>query len=534
MKRWYLRISPALLALLASASFAVQPPPASTALSETERNDCVALKDKFPAGVIVSAEPREPRTWGVAAADQGFLYTWKDLPGFCEVDAVVPARNNVRVKIWLPKSAIWNQHHRFLGTGNGGYGGSFKLDALAGGVSAGFAVANTDLGTVPATTSNADVLVGQPEVWADFGYRATHEMTVLAKKVIETYYSAAPGNSYFSGCSTGGQQGLAEAQRYPDDYQGILAGDPAYNRTRVHTELLWSYKQLEDIPEAKLIAIHDKLVNACNGHDGFMTNPAACDARSILNRFKCKPGENSTGSQECLTPQESAAFENLFFGLQRNGKTIALGVYPDADLQSIYGLVNQRNASEPMFDSIFRWVFGASWNWRQFHFDRDADVDTVNKTLAATLNVYPGETHYPGKLILYHGWADPLISWRESLQYYREHAAVSNENLRFYLAPGMAHCFQGAGPNSFGAPFQPPITDTAPDAATSDILYELVRWVENGDAPKEIHAVKNCQTSGPAADKDRSCKDHPDLHIRGSLCRVKFESGGGFSCEAER
>jgi feruloyl esterase len=159
-----------------------------------------------------------------------------DLPAFCRVSFQLKptTESNIRVELWLPQE--WNG--RFLGTGNGGGAGSISYNPLAFGVRRGFATANTDMGTSP----NANEAIGHPERWVDFGYRATHEMTVAAKALIQLFYNQSASYAYFMGCSTGGQQALMEAQRYPSDYHGIIAGAPANNRTNLHTGFLWNYK----------------------------------------------------------------------------------------------------------------------------------------------------------------------------------------------------------------------------------------------------------------------------------------------------
>jgi feruloyl esterase len=173
------------------------------------------------------------------AAD-GVTYT--GVPAFCKVSAVLTPSSDsfINVELWLP-TATWNG--KFQGIGNGGYAGTIALGlpAMITGLQAGFAVATTDMGTAPSGNNNGDALVGHPEKWIDWGWRSTHLMTTVSKQLIQSYYGQAPRWSYFNGCSTGGEQALMEAQRFPGDYDGILGGDPANNRTHVHTAALWNY-----------------------------------------------------------------------------------------------------------------------------------------------------------------------------------------------------------------------------------------------------------------------------------------------------
>lgn len=214
--------------------------------------------------------------------------TYAGLPPFCQVTATLTPTTDslINVWVWMP-TANWSG--RFEGTGNGGYAGTIAVavPAMISGLQAGSAVASTDMGTVPSTNNDADALFGHPEKWIDFRNRATHLMTVASKQIITAYYGQAPRYAYFSGCSTGGQQGLMEAQRYPGDYDGILAGDPAANRTHVHTSLLWIYKATHRTPGSYLTSedvnlITDAVVAACGvpsgslATDPFLTDPRAC------------------------------------------------------------------------------------------------------------------------------------------------------------------------------------------------------------------------------------------------------------------
>src|SRR3954462_11370616 len=159
----------------------------------------------------------------------GTTTTYPNLPASCRVSATLRPSpdSDIKGEVWLPQDVAWNG--RFVGTGNGGYAGAIRYDELAGPLQLGFAVANTDMGTAPATALDGKPLIGHPEKWIDWGYRSTHLMTIAAKQVVETFYGQAAAYAYFTGCSTGGGQGLHEAQQFPEDYDGILAGAPAEN-----------------------------------------------------------------------------------------------------------------------------------------------------------------------------------------------------------------------------------------------------------------------------------------------------------------
>ena len=246
--------------------------------------------------------------------------TYQKVRPFCRVTATLTPTSDslINVEVWLPTSG-WNE--RFEGTGNGGYGGNIALDVpeMVAAVNAGRTVAATDMGTAPSTNNDADALVGHPEKWIDFGYRATHLMTVAAKQIITGFYGRGPRYSYFHGCSTGGQQALMEAQRFPDDYDGIIAGAPANNRTHVHTNAVWVYKQFHATPASyftpdKVDLVTKSVVAACVvksgglATDNFLTDPRFCDWDPVSIQCPLVDGTN------CLTADQVNAARAIYDG----------------------------------------------------------------------------------------------------------------------------------------------------------------------------------------------------------------------------
>src|ERR1043165_135454 len=218
-----------LMALLVS----VTPAPAGTPTS------CESLTGfAFPDTTINSAQSQ---AGGAYVAPDAWHLAFTNLPPYCEVQATIAPTPDpsIMVRVWMPTQRY---NGRFLGTGSGGYAGGFFFSELADGINRGFATANTDMGATGAAGVNGDALIGHPEKWKDFGWRATHLMTTFSKALINTFYGDPAGRSYFAGCSTGGQQALMEAQRFPDDYDGILAGAPAFNRTHIHTVPVAQYR----------------------------------------------------------------------------------------------------------------------------------------------------------------------------------------------------------------------------------------------------------------------------------------------------
>lgn len=415
-----------------------------------------------------------------------------DLPAFCRVAATLKptADSDIRIELWMPESG-WNS--RFEGTGNGGFAGGISWNSLAGEVRRGFAVANTDMGTRPPTGSDASAFVGHPEKWADWGYRSTHEMTVVSKTIVKAYYKAAPRHSYFSGCSTGGEQALMEAQRFPDDYDGILGGAAANNRTGVHTSILWNYvvtqRTLADyLPDAKLSLLASAVLAACDTtdglKDGLIGDPRQCHFDPVT--LACK----GAASDACLTATQVETARRIYAGPAnpRTRKQIYPGVPAGSELDWKRFGPAPGKAAPPPYEAIFKWGLGADWNWRTFDFDRDyttlvARLGPAVNALSPDLNAFQSRGH---KLIVYHGWADWLVTPGEAINYREavlarqrrgdgsgDKANAQRETDRFYrlfMVPGMAHCGGGPGLSECRG------------------MDALVKWVEDGVAPDSIVA----------------------------------------------
>lgn len=414
-----------------------------------------------------------------------------DLPAFCRVAVTLAptAGSEIRVELWMPESG-WNS--RFEGTGNGGFAGGLAWGSLAGGLRRGFAVANTDMGMRPPAGGSASAFVGQPEKWADWGYRSTHEMTVVSKLIVNAYYEAAPKYSYFSGCSTGGEQALMEAQRFPDDYDGILGGAAANNRTGVHTSILWNYAVTQRepaayIPAPKLALLASAALAACDAtdglQDGLITDPRHCPFDPAALACKGADAEN------CLTAAQVQTARRVYAGPvnPRTKEQIYPGVPPGSELEwSRFGPTPDKTAPPP-YEAIFQWALGTDWNWRTFDFDRNyaAMVHKLGPVLNAVspdLRAFQSRGH---KLIVYHGWADWLvppgeaINYREAVLARRQRDAGSkatpetvrretDQFYRLFMVPGMSHCAGGPGLTGF------------------DGIDALMNWVEHGVAPDSV------------------------------------------------
>lgn len=447
----------------------------------------------------------------------------KGLPAFCRVTVkMTPSPDsNVNVEMWMPRQ---NWNGRFLGTGNGGGGGSIAyITGIAEGLKRGFAVANTDLGTAP----DPNQVIVHPERWRDFGYRANHEMTVAGKTLVAAYYGSAPRTSYFSGCSTGGQQALSIAQRYPDDYNGIVAGAPANNRTHLHTMFLSSLQALNapgaKLSQGKLNMITSKVVAACVGKDGgaptdtYLTDPRRCnfDPETLP---KCAGADADT----CVTAPQLTALKTAWNGPvnPRTGERIFAGTPVGAE-SAVFGLAFQADTvtwpSQQLY--MFKWALGPAWNYATF--DLDHDMDAVDAQLAPILNANdPDLGRFKaggGKLMMFNGTADPGVPYASPIEYYERVVQAQGGDLaatqtffRFYQVPGMGHCSSitgGPGVGDFGQSY----SQFVPPDPAHDILLKLVDWVENKNAPDSVIATKYADPAGTSVAAERPICTYPKV-----------------------
>ncbi|ASL40347.1 MULTISPECIES: tannase/feruloyl esterase family alpha/beta hydrolase [Acetobacter] len=379
------------------------------------------------------------------------------------------------------------------------------------GLKRGFAVANTDMGTAPDINGIADY----PERWIDFGYRATHEMTRVAKDLVNAFYKPHSFYAYFAGCSTGGQQALAEAQRYPRDYDGILAGDPGHNRTHVSTYFLWNYAALNSAPDAKLSSGQWSLVSHavlahCAGKDGgavgdaFLTDPRKChfDPTTLP---ACKAGKSG---DECITAPQLKVLQRLYSGPvnSRTGERIYAGLTPGSESMPLGPVMQGDPAIWPAQQFyLFKWALGQ--DFVPEHFDFDHDLDRVDARLASELNANASDlsdfARNGGKLLIYSGLADPVVPFSEVVNYYDRVTTsaggpdVGGKFARLFLVPGMGHCFGGPGATAMGQPF----TSDVPATPDRDVLMSLVAWTEQGAAPSSLIVHSNSEPGKPMAER---------------------------------
>ena len=405
---------------------------------------------------------------------------------FCRVQALAhPVEDSeIRVEVWLPPPDQWNG--RFLGTGNGGYSGALSTGPMQSALNSGYAVAGSDTGH-----QGGDLRfgAGHPEKIIDWGYRAVHVMTETAKLVVRAYYGRFPDYSYFQGCSTGGHQALSEAQRFPADYDGIVAGAPGNNRVRLNVGFLWSWLALHadaasDVPPVKLPALNRAVIAACDAidgiKDGLIADPRRCtfDPQSML----CSGPDDDS----CLTAPQVEAVRKIYKGAvnPRTGERLFAG-WPrgsESPSQTPVGGWAAYFAGRPAPARVefWRlWVFNDP-TWEPTSFDFDRDVVYADAKMAAVAANDPDLAAFKkrgGRLLMYHGWADPVSPPEDGIRYYESVGRAMGgiektaDFFRLFLAPGMDHCGGGPGPNMF------------------DALGALDQWVSAGVAPGKIIAT---------------------------------------------
>ena len=448
---------------------------------------------------------------------------YKTLPAFCRVQGVLEpsSDSHIAFELWLPVSG-WNG--RYEGLGNGGFAGAISYAGLASAVAQGYAASDSDAGH-KAGAVDARWALGHPEKVADFGYRAVHETAEKSKALIARFYGSPVSRAYFSSCSDGGREALMEAQRFPADYDGILAGAPAYDWTRLlanaaaETQMLGRPENY--IPPAKLPAIEAAALAACDAQDGVkdgvIDDPSRC--RFVASVLLCKGAESAS----CLTAPQLAGLERLYAGARdASGKAIFPGRPPGAegkrgmwdlwvtgqkpDTSLMHGFATQYFAN-----MVFE---NAAWDYHTFRLDRDLKVadDKTGRVLNATDPDLKRFRDRGGKLIIYHGWNDPAISALSSVSYFRNvqaqlGAKPTDAFLRLYLAPGMGHCAGGPGPDAFGQ------TLAQPGDAGHSVTKALERWVESGTAPGPIIATKYSNASNSMVVRSRPLCPYPQVAV---------------------
>jgi tannase/feruloyl esterase len=451
---------------------------------ELPSNACDRLKSlAMPNAKVTAAAvvPAGPFRCDWCTADQTV-----DVPASCRVTASMKSTtdSDIEMELWIPL-ADWNG--KLLGVGNANFCGGEDTPRMALGLRQHYAAVGTDLGHKGCDASFA---VGHPEKVIDFGYRALHETTLRAKDALAALYGSAPKHSYFSGCSTGGNQALMEAQRYPDDYDGVVAGAPT-NYLHFHGSGIWNSQVGSVLPRDKRELLHRAVLAACDSRDavGLLDDPRQCrfDPETLL----CPGAEDAPN---CLTRAQAEAAKKIYAGptSTRTGEVIYPGLERGSELGWPPGRQPGLNQLSYYRDAVHE---DANWDWHTFDVERDVALadQKHGRILSAVDPDLRLFAERGGKLILYHGWDDALAP-QNTVNYYESVVTTIGKQadtvVRLFMIPRVAHCGGGSGTDQFNA------------------LAALERWVEAGIAPDRITAQ---HVTGNRVDMERPLCPYPQV-----------------------
>ncbi|MBV9503415.1 MAG: tannase/feruloyl esterase family alpha/beta hydrolase [Acidobacteriia bacterium] len=497
-----------LAALCGAASFAF-------ALTPCEQLKSLSLPDTtFTAVEAVAAGPYQPPTGaGRGAGGPASLTQQQTLPAHCRVAATLrpSADSDIKMELWLP-SENWNG--KFQMVGNGGWAGIISFPQMAAALREGYATSSTDTGH---QGGNGMFALDHPEKIVDFGWRAVHETAVKSKALIAAYYGNQPKYSYWNGCSTGGRQALVEVTKFPNDFDGVIAGAPANPHIHLHAAGVERSIELMKNPQgalsdAKVETLHKAVMAACDRldglKDGLISDPQKCsfDPASLL----CKGAD----SDACLTAPQVETVKIVYADVKtKKGEIVWTGFEPGGELQYT-SLKNVPTQPGGGWDSI-RILGHQDANYDFHKFDLDSDVALADKSGidAHTFDLSPFKQH-GGKLLMYHGWADPGIAPGNTVNFYNGVLAKMGKDqddwLRLFMVPGMLHCAGGSGTDQFNK------------------MAALERWREDGMAPAQILAA---HVSNGQVDMTRPLCPYPQIAVYNGSGSI--HDAANFSCKAQ-
>jgi feruloyl esterase len=407
------------------------------------------------------------------------------LPAHCRVAATLKPStdSHIEMELWMP-AENWNG--KFLAVGNGGWAGSIQTNAIANGLRRGYATASNDTGHKGGSASFA---LGHPEKLIDFGYRSMHEMAVQSKAIIQAFYKRGPQLSYYQGCSTGGRQGMMEAQRYPEDFDAIIAGAPVYNVVHLNvSQVSLQVGMLNDpsriVPPGKVTLLANAVVAACDEKDGVKDNiinePRMCKFDPAV--LMCKAGD----APDCLTRAQVENARTAYLPVTtKKGEFVYPGRSPG--FETGWRIPNPGQPLSPLFADMPRYVGRQDLNWDVMSFDLETDLALALKNGGFIEASDPDLAKFKargGKLLLYHGWADPGPAPENTIRYYeavdKKLGGKQDDWMRLFLMPGVGHCAGGVGPDQ------------------ADFLGTMERWRESRIAPDQIIATRSAGRGGQA------------------------------------
>jgi feruloyl esterase len=421
-----------------------------------------------------------------------------DLPAFCRValTAKPSSDSDIKIEVWLP-AENWN--NKYQAVGNGAWTGAIGYAAMADALKRGYATSSTDTGHVGGSASFA---MGHPEKAIDFAYRSEHEMVVKSKAIINAFYNSAAKYAYWNGCSAGGRQAMEEAERYPADFDGIIAGSPGLDWSGRSAQAVriaqMVVKESADLGQTQLRALHAAVVNACDANDGLkdglISKPESCKFDPKVVQCKSNDDPRKDGP-DCLSAAQVEIVRAIYSPL-KSGKREIPGLAYGSELNWT-DLGWSQSARSTGLDH-FRYLVYNDAEWPLSKFNAETDPVKLEQGVSGDIDARSADLKAfiarGGKLLMYHGWADPQISPLAAIGYYeqarRAHAGTTNitNSFRLFVAPGMAHCGGGEGPNDF------------------DKIGTLEQWVEQGKAPDMIAASHR---TGGAVDRTRPLCPYP-------------------------
>ncbi len=465
------------------------------------------------AQVVAAGQFTAPQGGGPEGRD-----IYAKLPAFCRVAATLKpsADSDIRIEVWLPEAG-WNG--KLTEFGNGGFGSNLSFGNMAQALMQGYASTSSNTGH---EGGSASFVPDHPEKLIDWAYRAVHENAVAAKEIVDARYGSAAKRAYFQGCSTGGRQAYGELQRFPADFDGIVAGDPGKNLTHQTAAQTWMSVEVTKYPDEfitpeKYAMMHKAVIAACDEidgvKDGVLENPYACkfDPATI----QCKGAD----SADCLTAPQVAFARKVGAGFtDSTGKKIFGGLAPGSE-GAWGGLASQKPMGYAM--ESYRYIVMKNPSWDPMTLDLDKDIAYADKTVASLVNnndpnIKPFLAR-GGKLLAYHGWADPGISPHNSIDYYNEVAKLNggvakiDNQYRLFMIPGMAHCGGGDGTSIF------------------DMIPAIDAWVESGKPPASIPASR---TRNGQVDRTRPLCPYPQQAVYKGTGST--DEAANFSCAVKK
>ena len=422
-----------------------------------------------------------------------------EAPAHCRVTGLLSPE--IAFEVSLP--AKWNG--RFYMIGNGGHAGEAmnaptRVEQRNAALQAGFAFAQTNTGHDASKEPGASFVMSNPEKAIDYAYRAVHLTATTTKAITKEYYGRSVSRAYWNSCSNGGRQGLIEAQRFPDDFDGIIVASPWVDQTGFTVGAMWNQKALSatTVTPAKLALVGEKVMEKCDAidglKDGLIDDPRKCLFDPARDVPACSAG---TDRPECLTAGQADAIAKVYSGPISNGKPFFPGYMPgsEAVMPSLFGggsgsgwlnviVATQAGAKAADFnlaEGTMRYLVPRppkpDYDYRTFDYDRDIHLLDYWSTEADAKN--PDLSKFRkrgGKLIMTYGWADSILQPMMGVNYYEEAVAKNGTDtpmfFRLFMAPGMAHCGGGIGPDRH------------------DSVTAIVDWVEKGKAPETIMASR--------------------------------------------